>query len=81
MQAGLHCHCYCYCHMVQGIPEHPFGSQYGSWGTWAIILRHTMGRTLGRWQQVLIHTVTAYASCKLQANDVCWYCCSAQRHL
>jgi hypothetical protein len=28
------CYCYCYCYMVQDIPEHPFGSQCGSWGTW-----------------------------------------------
>jgi hypothetical protein len=23
----------CYCYMVQGLPEHPVGSQRGSWGT------------------------------------------------
>jgi hypothetical protein len=30
-------YCYCYCYMVQDIPEHPVGSQHGSWGTWIII--------------------------------------------
>jgi hypothetical protein len=24
---------YCYCYMVQDLPEHPVGSQRGSWGT------------------------------------------------
>jgi hypothetical protein len=29
---------YCYCCMVQNIPEHPNGSQHGSWGTRVIEL-------------------------------------------
>jgi hypothetical protein len=28
---------YCYCYMVQDLPEHPVGSQRGSWGTSVII--------------------------------------------
>jgi hypothetical protein len=24
-------YCYCYCYMVQDLPEHPVGSQRGSW--------------------------------------------------
>jgi hypothetical protein len=28
-----YCYCYCYCYMVQELPEHPVGSQRGSWGT------------------------------------------------
>ena len=33
-------YCYCYCHMVQDLPEHPVGSQRGSWGT-SVIIRIT----------------------------------------
>jgi hypothetical protein len=28
---------YCYCYMVQALPEHPVGSQRGSWGTSVIV--------------------------------------------
>jgi hypothetical protein len=30
-------YCYCYCYMVQDLPEHPVGSQRGSWGISVII--------------------------------------------
>jgi hypothetical protein len=32
-----YCYCYCYWYMVQDLPEHPIGSQRGSWGTSVII--------------------------------------------
>jgi hypothetical protein len=33
---ALH-YCYCYYYMVQDLPEHPVGSQRGSWGTSVIV--------------------------------------------
>jgi hypothetical protein len=33
----INCYCYCYCYMVQDLPEHPVGSQRGSWGTSVIV--------------------------------------------
>jgi hypothetical protein len=33
----IYCYCYCYCYMVQDLPEHPVGSQRGSWGTSVIV--------------------------------------------
>jgi hypothetical protein len=33
----IYCYCYCYCYMVQDLPEHPVGSQRGSWGTRVIV--------------------------------------------
>jgi hypothetical protein len=35
--AECYCYCYCYCYMVQDLPEHPVGSQRGSWGTSVIV--------------------------------------------
>ena len=39
-----YCYCYCYCYMVPDFPEHPVGSQRGSWGIRVITSRKQVTR-------------------------------------
>ena len=57
---------YCYCYMVQDLPEHPVGSQRGSWGTSVIVHRHKrekllLHETLGG-ARVALHAPHSYTA-------------------
>jgi hypothetical protein len=65
-------YCYCYCYMVQDLPEHPVGSQRGSWGT-SVIVHHWPTRNQNSTCICNVASAYSYPQTTMRWSDFTYY--------